>query len=209
MQFDLLDKTQNSILAAKTYPEFKRMLQEFNCNLCPLAPSRHHIVVDRGNPNADVLMIGEAPGENEDRQGKAFVGRSGQLLDAMMHDVEFDTNRESLIINVVKCRPPENRPPKQEEVDACHAYLRKQIQLVNPQIILLLGATALRHIIPEKKRFSMGQEAGKFFTHPEFPGVRFMVLFHPAYILRDPRKKPLMMEHLKHFMDQRRLSHEK
>ena len=199
MQFDLFDSTQNKILDAKTYGEFKEALARSNCTQCALADSRHHIVVDRGNPNAKVLMIGEAPGENEDLQGKAFVGRAGQLLDELMKSLGFDTNRESLIINVVKCRPPENRAPKQEEVNACSAFFRKQVELVKPKIILLLGATALKHVIKDKGEFSMGEETGTFFEHAEFPGVKFMVLYHPAFILRDPRKKPVMIEHLKRF----------
>ncbi len=199
MQFDLFDGTQNQILEVKSYTEFKSTLINSNCSKCPLWEGRRHIVVDRGNPEAKVLMIGEGPGENEDIQGKAFVGRAGQLLDEMMKEVGFDTNRESLIINVVKCRPPENRAPKQEEVDACFPYLQKQISLVKPKAILLLGATALKHMIKNKGDFSMEREAGNFFEHAQFPGVQFMVLYHPAFILRDPRKKPLMNEHLKRF----------
>lgn len=201
MQFDLFDGTQNKILDAKTYREFKEALISSNCTRCALSESRTHIVVDRGNPSAKVLMIGEAPGENEDRQGKAFVGRAGQLLDELMRGIGFDTNQESLIINVVKCRPPENRAPKQEEVSACHPFLKRQLELIQPRIILLLGAVALKHVIPDKGEFSMEREAGTFFDHPAFPGIKFMVLYHPAYILRDPRKKPIMIEHLKRFKE--------
>ncbi|OGW85037.1 MAG: hypothetical protein A3C35_03950 [Omnitrophica bacterium RIFCSPHIGHO2_02_FULL_46_11] len=187
------------MLDVKTYAEFKQALAQSNCAKCALSDSRRHIVVDRGNPNAKVLMIGEAPGENEDLQGQAFVGRAGQLLDQLMNDIGFDTNRDSLIINVVKCRPPENRAPKQEEVNACRPFLQKQLALTKPKIILLLGAVALKHMIVDKKEFSMREEAGNFFDHPEFPGVKLMVLYHPAFILRDPRKKPVMIEHLKRF----------
>ena len=201
MQFDLFDGTQNQILEAKTYAEFKEALAASSCTRCPLSESRRHIVVDRGNPFAKVLMIGEGPGENEDIQAKAFVGRAGQLLDELMRDIGFDTNRDSLIINVVKCRPPENRAPKQEEVDACRPFLQKQISLVQPKIVLLLGAVALRHVIKDKGEFSMQQEAGNFFEAPGFPGIKFMVLYHPAFILRDPRKKPAMIEHLKRFKE--------
>jgi uracil-DNA glycosylase len=199
MQFDLFNSTQNKILDAKTYGEFKIALANSNCTQCALADSRHHIVVDRGNPDAKVLMIGEAPGENEDLQAKVFVGRAGKLLDELLKNIGFETNQESLIINVVKCRPPKNRAPKLEEVIACGAFFRKQIELVKPKIILLLGATALKHVIKDKGGFSMGEEAGKFFEHADFPGIQFMVLYHPAFILRDPRKKPIMIEHLKRF----------
>ena len=201
MQFDLFDETQNQILDAKTYREFKEALGKSNCSLCVLSSSRRTIVVDRGNPSAKVLMIGEAPGENEDLQGEAFVGRAGQLLDELLRGLGFDTNQDSLIINVVKCRPPENRAPKQEEVTTCNPFLKKQISLVRPKVVLLLGAVALRHIMAEKKQFSMEHEAGNFFDHPDYPGIKFMVLYHPAFILRDPRKKPVMLEHLKRFRD--------
>ncbi len=201
MQSELFDQI-DPILKTKTYSEFKEALIASNCTKCPLSDGRHHIVVDRGNPNAKVMMIGEAPGETEDLQGKAFVGRAGKLLDELTQNLGFDTNRDSLIVNVVKCRPPENRQPKPEEARECLPFLKKQIDLVKPKIIILLGATALKHIVPSKKEFSMNQEAGRFFEHPEHPGIKFMVLFHPAYILRDPRKKPAMIEHLKHFITQ-------
>ena len=199
MQFDLFDSTQNKILESKSYQEFKTALIASECTRCPLCESRTQIVVDRGNFNAKVLMIGEAPGENEDLQGKAFVGRAGQLLDKLMKEAGFDTHRDSLIINVVKCRPPENRAPRQEEVAACHPFLKRQLELVKPRIILLLGAVALKHMIHDKKEFSMEEEAGKFFQHADYPGIQFMVLYHPAFILRDPRKTSVMTEHIRQF----------
>ncbi len=187
------------VLEAKTYPEFKEALSRSACAQCPLSRSRTHIVVDRGNPEAKVLIIGEAPGEKEDLEAKAFVGRSGRLLDAMMKEVGFDTDRQALIINIVKCRPPDNRRPTKQEAEACGPFLKKQLDLVKPDVILLLGATALKHMIRGKKAFSMKKEVGRFFTHVEYPGAQLMVLYHPAYILRDPRKRPLMGEHLRRF----------
>ncbi len=201
MQFDLFGKIPNTLSDLKTYAEFKRQLAQSNCTKCALSERRTHIVVDRGNYLAKVVMIGEAPGENEDRQGKAFVGRAGQLLDGLLNTLGFDTNQDSLIINVVKCRPPENRRPKPEEASACRDFLKAQLELVKPKVILLLGATALKHLVPGKKDFAMEKEAGNFFNHPEYPGIKFMVLYHPAFILRDPRKKPLMLEHLKKFYE--------
>ena len=197
MQFDLFDTASNTILDAKSYTDFKKLLLDSNCSKCSLSENRRHIVVDRGNPEAKVLMVGEAPGENEDIQGKAFVGRAGQLLDEMMKEVGIDTNQGTLIANVVKCRPPENRAPKQEEVDQCMPFLKKQIALLKPEVIVLLGATALKHLIHGKGEFSMEKEVGKFFAHVDYPGAQLMVLYHPAFILRDPRKKPIMAEHLK------------
>jgi DNA polymerase len=200
MQPELFE--QNNILNAKTYTEFKQALNESQCAKCPLAQERHNIVVDRGNPEAKVVMIGEAPGENEDLQGKAFVGRAGKLLDTLLLELGFDTNRDSLIINVAKCRPPGNRRPTPAEAAACQPYLLKQLALVQPRIIVLLGATALKHILKDKKDASMASVVGNFFEHPEFPGVKFMVIYHPAYILRDPRKKDVMREYLKKFSDE-------
>jgi len=196
-QFDLFDQNQNTIMGASTYPEFKTNLAKSNCAKCRLSEKRTNIVVDRGNPNTKILVVGEGPGENEDLQGKAFVGRAGQLLDEIMKSINLDTNKDMLIANVVKCRPPENRAPLKDEVDTCFPYLLKQIDLVKPKIILILGATALKHMIKEKKEFSMEEEAGKFFESPDYPGIKLMVLYHPAYLLYDPRKKKNMWEHVK------------
>jgi len=197
MQFDLFDHTQNAVLASTNYQEFRERFLATGCTKCPLHESRTNIVIDRGNPKSHILVIGEAPGENEDLQGKAFVGRAGQLLDKIMAAIGLDTNQDMLIINIAKCRPPNNRAPLDVEVKACRPYLERQIELVKPKIILLLGATALKHMIPEKKNFSMVEEAGNFFTHSDYPDIQFMVLYHPAYLLYDPRKKEPMWQHVK------------
>lgn len=183
-----------------TYADFKQALEASGCTRCALHEGRTRIVVDRGNPKAGVLIVGEAPGANEDREGRAFVGRGGRLLDELMREQGFDTERDCLIVNIAKCRPPDNRRPRPEEAQACSGYLRWQIEHVKPRTILLLGATALSHMAPEKKPFKMNDEAGRFFSSERFPGVRLMVFFHPAYVLRDPRKKPLMREHIRRFM---------
>ncbi|MFA7001241.1 MAG: uracil-DNA glycosylase [Candidatus Omnitrophota bacterium] len=203
---------QQKLFSTKTYTAFKQALIDSGCRLCPLAQERHNIVVDRGNPEAKVVMIGEAPGENEDLQGKAFVGRAGKLLDGMLLELGFETNRDSLIINIAKCRPPGNRRPTPAEAAACRPYLEKQLAFVNQRIILLLGATALQHILGpsfrttavskrKKSPAPMKDLVGNFFDSPGFPGVRLMVIYHPAYILRDPRKKSVMMEHLRKFVE--------
>jgi len=196
LPLDLLNKASNKILEAKTYPEFKQQLISSNCKKCALCEHRTNIVVDRGNFNTKLMIIGEAPGENEDLQGKAFVGRAGKLMDELMLETGIDTNQDALIVNVVKCRPPDNRAPKQEEADRCKPFLWKQIELVKPKFIVLLGRTALKHLIPEKADSPMASEVGNAFAHPDFPGVQFMIFYHPAYILRDPRKKPIMREHI-------------
>ena len=197
VQFELFDRTQNDIFSAPDYKRFKELLAASRCKKCGLERGRKNIVVDRGNPSSGILVIGEAPGETEDNTGRAFVGRAGKLLDEIMRSVRLDTERDLLIANIVKCKPPANREPLKEEVNACLPYLRKQIELVRPRVILLLGAVALKHMIPGKTDFSMAEEAGRVFGVQEYPGINFMVLYHPAYLLYDPRKKKEMWEHVK------------
>lgn len=205
MQFDLFDSGSNTILGATSYEDFKKRLEASGCTRCALHKSRTRIVVDRGNPAARIIVIGEGPGENEDREGKAFVGRAGQLFDQIMSAVGIDTNRDMLIVNVVKCRPPENRSPHGEEAASCLPFLKRQIDLVRPKVILLLGATALKHIDRTKSSFQMSDEAGKFFALPDYPAIQFMVLYHPAALLYNARLKPAMWEHaksLRRYLDQ-------
>ncbi len=201
MQLDLFDAKRNEIVGAPSYAEFRRRLSESNCRRCGLCEGRTHIVVDRGNPEARILVIGEGPGEQEDLKGEAFVGKAGQLLDKIMASIGLDTDRHMLILNVVKCRPPENRAPRQDEVEACLPFLQRQIALVKPRIVLLLGATSLKHIDPTKKDFSMANEAGRFFTLGGYPGVQFMVLYHPAALLYNARLKPDMWAHVQALRD--------
>lgn len=185
-------------LVSRDYASFKAELIESNCSKCAeLCAGRHNIVVDRGNPNTKIVIIGEAPGENEDLQGKAFVGRAGQLLDKIMESIGLDTNKDMLIVNVVKCRPPDNRAPKPSEADNCKPYLKWQLDFVKPEVVVLLGATAAKHLMPDQKDKGMKERVGKFFNLPEYPQAKFLLLYHPAYLLRDPRKKIEMWEHVK------------
>ncbi len=157
-------------------------------------------MIDRGNPDSNILIISERPGDNEDALGQAFVGRSGELLDRIMASIGLDTNRDMLIVNVVKCKAEIDRAPTAQEAEACLPYQHRQIELMHPKIILLLGAVALKYVAPQvggREEFSMEHEAGRFFTVPEYPGVQFMVLYHPAFLLRDPTKKAVMWEHVK------------
>lgn len=201
MQFDLLDTTHNALLEQRTYAVFAEALRGSNCQRCPLANSRMRIVVDRGNPQAKILLISERPGDNEDREGKVFVGRSGELLDKIFAAIGLDTNRDTLIVNVVKCKPETDRAPTTAEVEACRPYLEKQIALVQPRVILLIGMVALKHLTTVQGEFSMESETGKFFRIPEYPDIPCMVLYHPAFLLRDPRKKKVMWEHVRVLRD--------
>ncbi len=185
-----------SPLSAPDYSSFKSELIRSNCSLCPsLCAERHNIVVDRGHPKASVMVIGEAPGATEDLTGQAFVGRAGRLLDRMLAYAGLNSAEDVLIANVVKCRPPNNRPPTPEEAANCLPYLFWQLRQVQPQVAVLLGATAARHLLPPDDR-PMRDRVGGFNTISGFPGISFQLLYHPAYLLRDPRKKPEVRVHL-------------
>ena len=144
-----------------------------------------------GDPHAEVLFIGEAPGANEDIQGEPFVGRGGKLLDDMLAMIGLH-RKDVYITNSVKCRPPENRDPLNTEKDACRGYLREQVRLMRPKIIVCLGRISAMELI--KPDFKISQEHGQFFDRN---GTLMMALFHPAALLRDPRRKPETFEDLK------------
>jgi DNA polymerase len=197
MQIDLFDTEFNEIMGSSEYGEFKKRLQAYNCQRCTLCHSRTKIVIDRGNPGSSIMIISERPGDNEDIVGEPFVGRAGELLDKMLQAIDLDTKRDVLITNVVRCKPEVDRPPIKEEVDACFPFMQRQIDLMEPKVILLLGAVAVKWVDPERSDIKMEDEAGKFFKLSRFPGVQFMVMYNPAYLLRDPRKKVGTWEHLK------------
>jgi uracil-DNA glycosylase family 4 len=197
MQSDLFDTEYNSILAASTYRDFHDKLKAYDCRRCTLCHSRSQIVIDRGDPEAPIMLISERPGDNEDMVGKPFVGRAGDLLDKMLAAIDLDSNRDVLIANVTKCRPEADRAPAKTEVEACMPFLEKQIELMGPRVIVLLGAVALKWFDPTRSDIKMEDEAGKFFELPRFPGIQFVVLYNPAFLLRDPRKKQPTWEHLK------------
>ena len=184
------------LLSLRDYGRFKSALVASGCERCGLAAGRTKIVVDRGNPNAGIMAVGEGPGADEDASGLAFVGRGGQLFDRLMAEAGFDTNADLLIANVVKCRPPENRVPKASEAKTCLPFLHHQISLVGPKVVILLGATALKYLLPNRKGEKMRDLVGRPFTEPEWPGIEFLVFYHPAYLLRDPRKQPDARKHI-------------
>ena len=167
----------------QTWEELKNACA--GCRKCELCETRHNVVVGVGSPKAEVMFIGEGPGENEDLQGEPFVGRAGKLLDKMLMAVDLDRNRNIYIANIVKCRPPKNRDPKPEEQEMCIDWLRNQVRLIRPKIIVCLGRIAAARII--KPDIKITREHGQFI---EKNGVLMMAMLHPAAILRDPRKKP-------------------
>lgn len=161
------------------------------CKGCPLHESRTNCVFGYGNPNADLMFVGEAPGEQEDLKGVPFVGRAGQLLDKFLYAV--DIKREDVYIaNILKCRPPKNRDPLPEEEEACIGYLREQVKLIKPKMIVCLGRISAMKLI--KPDFKITQEHGKWFEKGQF---LMCAVYHPALLLRDPRKKDEMLVDMK------------
>ncbi|MCD8005175.1 MAG: uracil-DNA glycosylase [Oscillospiraceae bacterium] len=155
------------------------------CRRCSLADTRTNVVFGVGNPRAEVMFIGEGPGEQEDLTGEPFVGRAGKLLDDMLSIVDLDRKSNIYIANIVKCRPPGNRDPLNVEQDACIDYLRAQTALIRPKIIVCLGRVAAMRIIRED--FKITKEHGQWFQRG---GVWMMAMLHPAALLLDPRRKP-------------------
>ena len=167
-----------------TYPSMVELAQHCNqCHRCELGNTRTHAVIGRGNLEALIMIVGEAPGQNEDETGLPFVGRSGQLLEKILASVRLDTEKDVYICNINKCRPPENRTPTAKEMAACKPYIFEQIRLVNPKIILLTGATAVKGLIGDQG--SMTSIRGKWI---EWQGRFCMPIFHPSYLLRNPSR---------------------
>lgn len=156
-----------------------------SCSDCPLCETRTNVVFGVGNPVADVLFVGEGPGENEDLQGEPFVGRGGQLLDKYLSHIDLSRAENIYIANMVKCRPPKNRDPLEEEQAACAHWLREQIKLIQPKIIVCLGRIAAQKIIDPG--FRVTKEHGVFLKRR---GIWLMGTFHPAALLRNPAQKP-------------------
>lgn len=161
------------------------------CRRCKLCETRTNVVFGTGNEHADVMFIGEGPGENEDLQGEPFVGRGGKLLDDMLELIDLDRS-QVYIANMVKCRPPKNRDPLPEEQSACAGWLNRQLELIDPKLIVCLGRIAAMRFI--RSDFRISREHGQWF---DVNGRRVMALYHPAALLRDPRKRPETFEDLK------------
>ncbi len=174
---------------ATTLAELKLAIYE--CKECPLGNQRNKFVFGEGNPNADIMIIGEAPGRDEDLQGMPFVGRAGQLLTKILESIGF--NREDVFIgNICKCRPPENRQPETGEVDKCEPYLKKQIELINPTFILSLGLTSINTLLKTKNK--MADIRGQVL---DYQGKKLLVTYHPAALLRNPNWKRFVWEDMK------------
>ena len=164
-----------------------------NCNKCELCRSRNNTVFGEGSFTADLMLIGEGPGRDEDMQGRPFVGRSGQLLTKMLKAMGFD-RKEVFIANIVKCRPPQNRNPNPDEAEVCMSYLLRQIEIIQPKVIILLGAVPMKFIL---NKTGITKIHGQWF---EFRGIKTLPTFHPSFLLRDSRQKKPAWEDLQKVM---------
>ena len=165
------------------------------CVRCPLHRGRTHVVNSEGNPTARLMFVGEAPGADEDAQARPFVGRAGQLLNKIIQAIGM--KREDVFIgNVNRCRPPQNRPPTMPEAKTCKPFLIREVAIVRPEVIVVLGNTAMQNLLDTKER--IGNLRGKF---QDYRGIKVMPTFHPAYLLRDPSKKREAWDDMKKVRD--------
>ena len=155
------------------------------CTACGLCQTRHNVVFGVGNESADVMFIGEGPGEQEDLQGEPFVGPAGKLLDDMLSIIDLDRKKNCYIANIVKCRPPRNRDPQEDEQDACIGYLYSQIALVKPKIIVCLGRIAAKRLIDPDYRIT--RQHGAWINRDS---IWMTAIYHPSALLRDVSKRP-------------------
>lgn len=175
------DETDVAAESTMDWEELRACVAE--CTRCSLAQSRTQTVFGIGNPTADWLIVGEAPGAEEDRRGEPFVGRAGKMLDEMLRAIGLQ--RDAVFIaNILKCRPPNNRDPKPDEAAACRAYLERQIELVQPRVILAVGKIAAQNLLQTDE--PVGRMRGR---QHELNGVPLVVTYHPAYLLRSPSQK--------------------
>ena len=166
------------------------------CTRCQLAKWRTQVVFGTGNASADLMFVGEAPGRDEDLQGEPFVGRAGQLLTDIIKAMKL-TRDDVYIANVIKCRPPENRNPEPEELDACRPYIRRQVELIRPRVIVTLGRFALQSLT--EKGYAISSVRGQWL---EYNGIKVMPTFHPAYLLRTPAAKRDVWSDMKKVMSE-------
>lgn len=168
-----------------------------NCRKCSLCESRTQVVYGRGNPNAPLWLVGEAPGANEDKQGLAFVGRAGRLLDVCL-DAKMIT--QFFITNVVKCRPPDNRNPNAQELAECCGWLRQQIWQYAPRVIVAMGRYSIGHFLgfsyKETEKMTVGKQVGRVSAFGENKDIAVMPTYHPAYLLRNPEATKEFMKQL-------------
>lgn len=176
-------KDEKTLGTEKVWAELEQQVS--SCTLCDLHKTRRNVVFGVGNKDADILIIGEAPGATEDAQGKPFVGRAGLLLDAMLATIGLHRD-DVFIANILKCRPPNNRDPLPREVKLCTPYLQQQIALIKPKIIMAVGRIAAHFLLNTNQ--SLGRLRGRVYSYGE-QKIPLLVTYHPAYLLRSPREK--------------------
>jgi DNA polymerase len=190
------DSSSQPVRIEKSSESFEEIWADIgDCTRCPLHQGRTNIVHTDGNQYARLMFVGEAPGADEDAQARPFVGRAGQLLTKIIEAIGFK-REEVLIGNVNRCRPPGNRPPTPEEASMCKPFLLREIAVVQPEVIVVLGNTAMRNLLDIKQGIT--KVRGEF---QDYHGVKVMPTFHPAYLLRDPSKKKETWEDLKKVRD--------
>lgn len=172
-----------------SYKSLKNQVE--SCTLCPLSETRNHAVIGEGVLNAKVVIVGEAPGAQEDLIGKPFVGKSGNLLDQLLEEAGFYRGKNIYITSINKCRPPENRDPTQKEVKACLPFLWDQLKIIQPEVIVCLGRIAAQTLIDKKLKVT--QEHGNFYKKD---GFLYMPTIHPAAVLRTPSLRPVVQKDL-------------
>ena len=184
----MLDFNQKTEFSQNDYSELQAICND--CQRCPLAPTRTQVVFGTGPTPCDIMAIGEGPGEQEDKEGVPFIGRAGQLLTKIFESVGLNRDTDIYITNTVKCRPPNNRDPHADEIAQCQHFLMRQIQLVKPKILLLIGNPALKSIMGADRTITKSR--GQWFTQPvdymEQP-LYVMPIFHPSFLLRNASKE--------------------
>lgn len=186
----LLKKNQNTIQLPENIDNLKK--QAFQCHLCSLSKTRTKVVFGEGNLNAKIMFVGEAPGENEDKEGRPFVGRSGELLNAMIENVLCLKREDVYITNIVKCKPPHNAEPTPDEANTCLPFLKKQIEAIRPKIVVALGSIALKYLTTNELKIS--KVRGTIIKQGD---LTIIPTFHPSYLLRNPSAKKEAFEDLK------------
>ena len=182
-------------LAGNKEADLEKVYQEMKtCHLCPLGKTRRNLVFGAGNPDARIVFVGEAPGADEDEQGLPFVGRAGQLLTKIIEAMDLK-RKDVYICNILKCRPPGNRNPLPKEIGLCEPFLKKQLQVISPQVICALGTFAAQTLLKTDVPISVLR--GRFHS---YEGIKLMPTYHPAYLLRNPSAKKLVWEDVQMIM---------
>jgi DNA polymerase len=166
-----------------------------SCFNCPLGKTRTKLVFGEGSLDPKFMSVAEAPGKDEDRSGRPFMGKSGQLYRKMLAAIGLDPEKDVFMSNILKCRPPNNRVPEQEEIDQCVKFLQKQIEIISPKLLLFLGKTAVKGLLPDYTKISMStlrsdSKLGKF----SYQGIPVIITYHPSALLMDPSKRPCAAE---------------